>query len=206
LQFRSGGHACDESLVTQPGENFMQPVPISFLTVGLALILSSGAFAQAPGTAQQPARDAAMKSAGADVDFAHKAATGGKHEVEGAKIASGKASNPAVKSYANMLVKDHTAANNELMSLMKKKQITPPATTEKPAEAWRQQTGAAFDRAYVDHAIAEHEKDIALFEAESKNGQDAELKAWAGKKLPTLRDHLKQAQDLKSKLQSTSSR
>jgi len=184
----------------------MHRISTSFLTAGLALVLSSGAFAQTPSADQKPARDAAMKSAGADTEFAHKAAMGGKHEVEGAKFAAGKASNAGVKSYANMLVKDHTAANNELMSLMKKKQITPGPATEKPEDAWRNQTGAAFDRAYIDHAIAEHEKDIALFEAESKNGQDEDLKAWAGKKLPTLRDHLKQAQDLKSKLQSTSSR
>jgi putative membrane protein len=173
----------------------------SMITAGLALTLSSGAFAQTR-PEPQPSEDATKKTMGADTEFAQKAAMGGKHEVDGAKFAAGKASNADVKALANRLVKDHTAANGELMSIMKKKQIT--ATEDKaPAEPWRNETGAAFDRAYIDHVIAEHEKDIALFEAESKNGADAELKAWAGKKLPTLRAHLKAAQDLKAKLQTT---
>ena len=173
------------------------------LTAALALTLSNGTFAQTPRPDQQPARDTTIKAMSADIQFAQKAANGGKHEVDGAKFAAGKASHAGVKAFANKLVTDHTAANNELMSMMKKKQI-PMAMDEKPApEPWRNQTGAAFDRAYIEHAITEHEKDIALFEAEAKNGGDAELKAWAGKKLPTLREHLKTAQDLKAKLPTT---
>lgn len=175
------------------------------LTAGISLALSSSAVAQTP-RPDQPPRETSMKATSPDIEFAQKASTGGKHEVDGAKFAAGKASNAAVKALANRLVKDHTAANNELTGMMKKKQIMA-ATDDTPAtEAWRNETGAAFDRAYIDHVIAEHEKDIALFEAESKNGGDAELKAWAGKKLPTLREHLKAAQDLKAKLQTTSSR
>jgi len=77
------------------------------------------------------------------------------------------------------------------------------ADAKPEAEAWRTQTGAALDRAFIDHAVTEHEKTIALFESEAKDGSDAELKAWAGKTLPTLREHLKAAQDLRSKLQTT---
>ena len=181
----------------------MQRILTPMLTAAVSLVLSSGALAQTPRPDQQPPRDAMTKASGMDADFAQKAATAGKHEVDGAKFAASKASNAEVKALANKLVKDHTAANNELMAMMKKKQIT--ASADTPAsEAWRNETGAALDRAYIDHVIAEHEKDIALFEAESKNGDDAELKAWAGKKLPALREHLKAAQDLKAKLQTTS--
>jgi putative membrane protein len=172
------------------------------LTAAFAMALSSGALAQTPRPDQQPPRDAS-KPMSADTEFAQKAAMGGKHEVEGAKFAAGKASNAGVKAFANKLVKDHTAANNELMSMMKKKQIPMAADENAAPEPWRQQTGAAFDRAYIEHAITEHEKDIALFEAEAKDGGDAELKAWASKKLPTLREHLKTAQDLKAKLPTT---
>ena len=173
------------------------------LTAGLTLALGSGAFAQTPRPDQQPPRETTTNAMSADVEFAQKAAKGGKHEVDGAKFAAGKASNADVKALANKLVKDHTAANNELMSIMKKKQIAAAADDKAAPEAWRNETGAAFDRAYIDHVIAEHEKDIALFETQSKDGRDAELKAWAGKKLPTLREHLKTAQDLKAKLQTT---
>ena len=131
--------------------------------------------------------------------FAQKAAMGGRKEVETARFVSGKTSNQAVKAYADRMVKDHTAANDELMGLMKTKRI---AGTEPKAEpeSWRNQSGTAFDRAYIDHAIAEHQATIAMFEAESKTGTDPEIKAWATKKLPTLREHLKAAQDVKAKL------
>jgi putative membrane protein len=60
--------------------------------------------------------------------------------------------------------------------------------------------GAVFDRAYVEDQIRDHEKTIALFEREAKTGKDAELKAFAEKTLPTLKEHLTMTQDLKTKV------
>ena len=174
----------------------------AILIAGLVPAFHGAAQAQAPRPAQ-PAPTTAARAMGADSEFAQKAAMGGKHEVEGAKFAAGKASNAGVKAFANKLVKDHAAANAELMSLMKKKQISMTSDENPAPEAWRAQTGAAFDRAFIEHAITEHEKTIALFETEAKDGTDAEIKAWAAKKLPGLRAHLKSAQDLKAKLPTT---
>src|SRR5690349_5440745 len=58
-----------------------------------------------------------------DTDFAKKAGEDGMKEVEEAKMVAGKASNAQVKAYANRLVKDHTAANNELKGIAKRKNI-----------------------------------------------------------------------------------
>ncbi|HUQ89103.1 MAG TPA: DUF4142 domain-containing protein [Vicinamibacterales bacterium] len=165
-----------------------------------------GATKPAQGGAMKPAPGAAMKSNSEDTAFAQKAAAGGKHEVAMAKMAVGKAKNADVKALATKLVADHTQANQELMGLMKTKHIAPGPAAKAEAEPWRTQSGAAFERGFVDHAIAMHEKDIAMFEAEANGGTDAELKAWAEKKLPALREHLKMAQDAKSKLQSTTDR
>ena len=55
-------------------------------------------------------------------------------------------------------------------------------------------------RAYVDDQIRDHEKTIALFEREAKTGKDAELKAFAEKTLPALKEHLSMVRDLKTKL------
>jgi putative membrane protein len=185
----------------------MQGPSLSILTAAVVVTLAASAAAQAPTPRPDPQTPPAASPASsvtADAEFAHKAAMGGKKEVESAKFAAGKAASADVKAFANRLVKDHTAANQELMNLMKTKHMTAMNNTDKPdAEAWRSQRGAAFDRAFLDHAIEHHEKDIALFETESKDGADAELKAWATAKLPTLRAHLKQAQELKSKVQTT---
>ena len=152
----------------------------------------------------------------ADADFAHKAAMGGKHEVDGAKFAANKATNADVKALANRMIKDHTAANTELSSLMKSDGAMKDGAVKSDAahgdmamkddksnESWRSLSGVAFDRAYVDHLIDEHQKTITLFETEANSGSDAKLKAFANKTLPTLREHLKAAQDLKAKLGTT---
>ena len=54
--------------------------------------------------------------------------------------------------------------------------------------------GAAFDQAYTKDMVAGHEAAIKQFEIEIKTGRDADVKAWAEKCLPTLREHLKLAQ------------
>jgi putative membrane protein len=165
----------------------------------MALVL----FTATVGTAQT-GRDTATQQSANDSGFAQKAAASGQMEVKLSQDAAAKATSPDVKAYANRLVKDHTAANQELMALMKNKQMTVGALSgmDKP-EPFQSKTGAEFDRGFIDHAIDHHKSDIALFESEAKSGANAELKAFAAKTLPTLREHLKMAQDLRAKLQSS---
>jgi putative membrane protein len=206
------------------------------LAAGLAVAVGIGtAAAQTPPPSQTPPKptpqttphdkasmpDKPMTSP--DAEFAQKAANGSKHEIDGAKFAVNKAQNAEVKALANRLIKDHTAAANELSTIMKNKKIAmggpdmhsdaakrDQTATDKPDqkdqpgnESWRSASGPAFDRAYVDHLITEHEKSITLYETEANSGSDAELKAFASKTLPTIKDHLKAAQDLKAKLPTT---
>jgi len=179
----------------------MRRISTFLVTAALASAMSAGAAAQAP--RGESDHGTAMKSASADTTFAQKAAMGGKKEVTEGKFAAAKAANADVKAFANRLVKDHSAANLELMKLMKGKRVAASPEPKAEPQAWRSQSGAAFDRAFIEHAVEDHEQDIALFEAEAKDGSDPALKEWAAKQLPTLREHLKAAQDLKSKLQST---
>jgi putative membrane protein len=60
--------------------------------------------------------------------------------------------------------------------------------------------GVEFDRAYMTHMVDDHEKDVKAFEQESQSGQDPEVKAWAAKQLPTLREHLSQAKSVRDRL------
>ncbi len=196
-----------------------------------ACTVASTGFAQTPQTKppatpnQAPANQLLSSD---DTEFAKKAAEGGMKEVEHGKLVAAKATDPQVKAFANRLVKDHTAANNELKGIAKRKNIElpppPPSMTEhrgsvgakndattetktgQPrdhvagAEPWMSQTGREFDKAFIDAAVKDHQEDIKLFEMESDRGTDAQLKAFAKKSLPTLRAHLKQAQDLQQKL------
>ena len=48
--------------------------------------------------------------------------------------------------------------------------------------------------------VDDHKEDIREFEEASKDAKDAEVKAWAAGKLPTLNQHLETVQALKDKL------
>lgn len=195
-----------------------------------------------------------------DTQFVQKAAAAGRMEVEHGKMAAQKASSAQVKAFGTALVKDHTAANQQLMAIAKRKQIaiaegerrvshqaspaggsattttsdtksgarrTPTsqttgttgasggvattgeardrqaAATASHSEPWMAASGTAFDRGFLDAQVKAHQEAIALFEKQANGNGDAELKAFAQKQLPGLRNHLKQAQDLQAKLPST---
>ena len=247
----------------------MHPVHSFTLATALAVAFTAGnaVHGQAPRPQEQskpsqPAgRDTQTAKTGtvtsADTDFVQKAAAAGRKEIEHGKMAASKASNAQVKAYANTLVKDHTAANQQLMAIAKRKNITidqsmgargtemtggsATSTTSatksganrtttsgttgttgasggvattgeardrqakgtEQSEPWMSATGAAFDRGFIDAQVKAHQDAITLFEQEANGGSDNDLKAFAQKQLPGLRNHLKQAQDLQAKLRST---
>lgn len=61
-------------------------------------------------------------------------------------------------------------------------------------------SGAEFDREFMKHQVADHDKAVALFEKQSRNGKDAELKAFALRTLPTLKEHQQQAREIHSRV------
>ncbi|TCD12142.1 DUF4142 domain-containing protein [Pedobacter frigidisoli] len=130
----------------------------------------------------------------ADAKFATQAAVGGMAEVELGKMALEKGTNQQVKDFASMMVKDHGMANTELMDISAKKNITLPSTVDeehkKIMDDLSKKTGADFDKAYVDAMVSGHKATLKLMEDESKNGADADLKAFATKTSPTVQGHL----------------
>ena len=136
-----------------------------------------------------------------DRKFIQEAAESGLFEVQAAQLGATKATDPSVKSFATMLVDHHTAANNELVQLANSRKVelpaAPPRGMRGDIEKLGKRTGEEFDREFVRNVgVKAHEKDIKKFEKASKDVKDAELKAWVNKTLPTLREHLAQAQKL----------
>lgn len=130
----------------------------------------------------------------ADAKFTTQAAVGGMAEVELGKLALEKSSNPQVKEFATMMVKDHGMANTELMAIAKQKNITLPSTVDeehkKKMDDLSKKTGAAFDKAYVDAMVSGHKSTLKLMEDESRDAKDADLKAFATKTAPIVQSHL----------------
>ena len=140
-----------------------------------------------------------------DRKFAMTAAAGGMAEVEMARLALTKASSEAVKQYAQKMLDDHTAANNELMGIASAKGITLPTAPDAKHRAMMARmeklSGEAFDREYVMMAgHKDHQKMEKLFRDESTRGRDADLKAFAAKTLPVVQEHLRMARDLHTQM------
>jgi putative membrane protein len=136
-----------------------------------------------------------------DHDFLMDAAMGGLMEVELGKVAAQQGSSEGVKQFGQRMVDDHSKANTELMTLASGKGITLP--TELDAKHREEVTklsamsGAEFDRAYMNMMVSDHNKDVAAFEKESTKGGDPDLKAFATKTLPTLKEHQQLAKTLR---------
>lgn len=135
-----------------------------------------------------------------DRKFIEKAAGDGIAEVQEAQLASSKATDPQVKSFASKLLEDHTAANDELVRLANSKGVElpagPPRAKRRESGKLGKDTGAKFDQQFVKAQIKDHQKDIKEFEKASGKVQDPDLKAWIDKTLPHLREHLAMAQKL----------
>jgi len=134
-----------------------------------------------------------------DHEFVEDAAKSGMAEVDISKVAVDRATNPDVKSFAEMMVSDHTGANTELTSLASTKNVALPADKTN-VEKWSERSTKDFDQEYVDKMIHDHKHAIDLFEKESKDGTDADLKAFADKTLPTLRSHLAKIEAIKAQM------
>src|SRR5690606_27140709 len=139
-----------------------------------------------------------------DADFAVKAADGGLAEVSAGQLAVKNASNQDVNDFGQMMIDDHSKANEELKALASQKGITLPTATsdEKTNDLQKlsEKTGADFDKAFMDQMVKDHKKTIDLFEKAEKNAKDADIRAFAQKTLPTLRSHLDRAQQLQDQL------
>jgi len=179
----------------------------SGVLIGTVALLMSGsaAFAQQTPPVKPMGDQGSTKAVNdqkpsADQHFVTDAAVGGMAEVELGKLAADKAANADVKKFGQRMADDHGKANDELKSLAQSRQITLPSAIDAKHKATIDRlsklSGEAFDRAYVEEMLKDHQKDVAAFRTESKSGKDPEVKAWAGKMLPTLEEHLKMVQDL----------
>ncbi len=137
-----------------------------------------------------------------DTSFFHKLAEGGMAEVDFGKLAEQKSTNPKVKSFAQMMVKDHSAANEKLESLASSQHITLPRTLDAAHDAEKTKleglTGQSFDKSYIQSQVKAHEKTLNLLEKEISSGQDPQAKALAQQVLPTIREHMEAVRTLAS--------
>jgi putative membrane protein len=138
-----------------------------------------------------------------DKIFAEKAAAGGMAEVQLGQLAQQKATSPQIKQFGQRMVTDHSQANQDLQQIAKQENLTLPTQPDSKDRATEQRlngmSGSAFDTAYSQDMISDHEQDIAAFREEAQSGEDPALKGFAQKYLPVLQQHLQMAQAIEKK-------
>jgi len=137
-----------------------------------------------------------------DKKFADAAAQGGMAEVMLGELASSNGTHASVKSLGAMMVKDHGKANEELKSWASASGYSLPSSVtaeqQKAYDELKAKKGAEFDRMFADVMVNDHKKVLAAFKKESTEGNEASLKSFATKTVPTLEHHLMESEKTKS--------
>lgn len=133
--------------------------------------------------------------------FVQRVAISDMFEIESSRIAADKASEP-VQAYANHMIDAHGKTSNELKSLLQsvKIQAQPPTQMDdlqkEKLDTLRGLAGAELDFAYKNMQLQAHRDAIVLFTSYAEAGDNPELKDWAAKTLPKLKEHFEMAQGL----------
>jgi putative membrane protein len=156
------------------------------------------------------ARSWAAEPAPTDAQIAHIVVTANQVDVDAGKLARERSKTKDVQDFALRMVTDHGGVNQQATDLVKKLHVTPePNPTSESLKrggdenlaALEKLSGAAFDRAYVDHEVTYHESVLAAVDKTLiPNAKNAELKALLEKSRPVFASHLEHAKKLQAEL------
>ena len=150
----------------------------------------------------------AAPATGADSQFAMKAAQGGLAEVQMGQLAESKGNSDSIREFGKRMVNDHSKANEQLKQIAQQESINLPVDMNRMDQATYDRlsklSGAEFDREYAKLMVKDHEKDVAEFQKESRDGEDDSIKTFATQILPTLKEHLQLAKQMEKSAMSAS--
>ena len=156
----------------------------------LAIMAPAAFAADPPATAAAPATSAPATST-----FLTNTAAANLFEIDSSKLALSKTKSDKVKTFANEMVTDHTAAGEKFKQAVAEAKLTPPAEKldakhQALLDDLKKKDGTAFDKAYIDAQYQGHVETVAMFEAYARSGDNARMKKLASELLPTLKKHL----------------
>ena len=146
-------------------------------------------------------------SMSAEREFVEDQLVAGNAEVELGKLAQEKGSHPDVKAFGALMVRDHQAAAADLKPIAAKLNTSQAeARTDSDndlkdrMEDLSKLSGHDFDKKYISSMVDDHEKDVRELENKAEHATNPDVKAWAEKTLPTIRQHLERARTIKETL------
>ena len=170
---------------------------------------SSGASATASSTAS--GSTAAKPGPLTDANILARESAGDTAEVVIAQYASAHTADPDVKSFAKMLISDHSKGKREVDSLTRKLSIVPQRPADDTTSAEIAHTinhlatlkGQDMDTAFINHEIQDHQTDLADAQKAVAAAQNPDIKQLVQRSIPELQKHLDAAQAIHKKLSGT---
>ena len=164
-----------------------------------AVALLAGAPVLAQSVGEKTGVNSALDISPTTADFVKEAATSDMLEIAAAKIAETKG-NAEEKKFAERMITDHSKSTSELKGLVDSGAVKAqlPASldsaSQKKLDKLKDAKTDNFASEYDPMQVSAHKDAVSLFERYSKKGDNAKLKDWAGKTLPTLQHHLEMAE------------
>jgi putative membrane protein len=162
------------------------------MSLAIAMVFASASFAQNRPVQERAGQDNASQK------FLTEAIEGNLAEVQMGQLAQKNGNSDGVRSFGQMLEKDHSEANQKATTAASSLAVTPPTAPNSKQKAdydrMSKLTGAKFDQEFVKHMIADHKKDIRDYDKEAKKNDAGG--SYAKETLPTLHKHLETAQSL----------
>jgi putative membrane protein len=135
-------------------------------------------------------------------EFVRKAAMSDLYGVAAGKIAAEKGQTDAVKQFGTHMVEAHGKTSEELRGIVQaeKLDVALPGRLSKRYHTMVGELAAAkpedFDKAYGKQQVKAHKRAVDLFDDYAEDGDNAALKQFAANVLPTIKQHLEQAEKL----------
>ena len=172
------------------------------VAASVALVLfAAPALAQSAG--EKTGINSALGISPSTADFIKEAATSDMFEIQSSQLAEQRG-NAAEKPFAAMMIRDHQKTTDELKAMVASGDLKADLPTaldsahQSELDKLKSLDGADFSARYNSDQASGHKDAVSLFERYAKSGDDAKLKTWAGKVLPTIRHHLEMAQSLQA--------
>lgn len=136
-------------------------------------------------------------------------------EIQMGQLAKKNGQSKQVKAFGDMLIKDHTLADKQVVQLAKRQNLdlTMPAPKDEAEQAEMQEAhdtmarletlkGEEFDREFAKMMVKDHKKAIELIEGTLTSTTDGKVQGLLNKVLPVIKEHLRVAESINKKMQS----
>lgn len=124
-------------------------------------------------------------------------------EINSSQVALQRSQNDGLRTFAQMLIVDHTRTTEQLTAAARSANVTPPPPqldAQKQQMIAELQSAADFDRTFVTQQVMAHQQALALHSAYAENGDDPALRRVAASAVPVIRGHLAQVQRMQSSM------